>query len=114
MGSHETKAYQSIKYLQFSGKCEDWDKWSTQFKCIAAKKKYLDALLGVVESPRDEEKSLSKAIVQAKKANQDGSSDMLMSVSDTAFKMVNMAKPPDLLSGDLCKAWKDLCSFYDR
>lgn len=109
----------TLKIIQFSGRETDWDEWSAKFKCLAAKREYLEVLLGNTLVPSDSNTftglsdEQKKTMLAARKANSQGYSELLLSVKGLAFNIVNLSKTLSLKGGDLRLAWEGLQEQYD-
>ena len=101
----------TLKILPFSGKAEDWDMWSTQFLARAGRKGYDGVLLGTTAVP-DEGTTLTStqtAEAEAKKANMDAYTDLVLCLKDKiTFSLVKGAKTTKLPKGDAHLAWERL------
>ena len=105
----------AIRVLNFSGKQNDWIMWEAKYKARARMKGWLQVLLGQVVVPKENVilTDAQAAEKNARKANEEGYSDLLLSMEDeVAFGIVNEAKSTDLPSGDLTMAWKNLLNKY--
>jgi hypothetical protein len=107
--------------LRFSGKKEDWPKWSVQFLAVASVKKFKMSLLGKETPPRedvelDEESSDASVKKQLKNraANERAYSALTLACSETkSFRIVYNAKTKDLPSGNAALAWEKLKTRFE-
>ena len=105
----------AIRVLNFSGKQSNWVMWEAKYKARARMKGWLQALLGQVVIPNEDVALTDAQVVEknARKANEEGYSDLLLSMEDEiAFGIVNEAKSTNLPSGDLTMAWRNLMNKY--
>jgi len=108
-----------IKAAPFSGKKEDWSKWSRQFMARAVSKEYDDILLGTVVPPKqadvlDPAVPADKILLKARKANTKAYSDLMaLCTDDVSFEIIDCAKTTDLPKGDARGAWKGLMAKYE-
>jgi hypothetical protein len=109
----------TIKIVQFSGKQEDWRKWSKKFLARAAMKKYKGVLLGTVVVPAesdvlDTRTNDGKLLKAARDANEIAYNELLLcSDDDVAFTAVDTACTQDLPSGSAKLAWDNLIAKYE-
>ena len=97
----------SIRIISFTGKKQDWRKWSRKFLAMAVKRGYKDVLLGVLKtkgSMTDEEKV----------KNGHAYNDIMLSMNeDVSFGLVDEACSEEMPEGDSALAWKRLEAKYD-
>jgi hypothetical protein len=104
----------TIKIVQFSGKQEDWRKWSRKFLARATMKKYKGVLLGTTIVPAESDvldlrTNEGKAAKAARDANEIGYNELLLcSDDDVVFATVDSACTADLPSGSARLAWQNL------
>ncbi len=109
----------AVRLPPFSGKKEDWDKWSKKFVTRAMIKKYKDVLLGTaVPPPHNKVLDLStasgKASQKLREANEKAYSDlMILCEDDVSFSIIDAARPDDQPEGDAAKAWRGLLAKYE-
>ena len=107
--------------LRFSGKKEDWPKWSTQFLALAQLKKFKRHLLGLEEIPNESEEldedSLDNDVkkkLRARTANERAYSALTLTCSETkSFRIVYNAKTKELPSGSAALAWEKLKARFE-
>ena len=104
----------SIKIIKFSGKREDYHKWSELFRSFATLKKYGDVLDGTTKIPTkvkvegENDKDTKKDLERAYHANEKAYSELLLAVSGSpaCFAIVRSAK-------DAAEAWDKLEKKYE-
>jgi hypothetical protein len=105
----------------FTGKKEDWPRWSTQFLGIATTKKFKLSLLGKEIPPEenvelDEESTDNemKRMVKYRSANERAYSALTLACTDAkSFRIVYNAKTKALPSGDAALAWEKLRAKFE-
>ena len=108
-----------ICILPFTGKSDDWRKWSSKFIAWVAEKGYDYILLKdknvLAESMvLDETKADGKAATKLRKANKKAYNDLLLLMDeDISFGIVDAAKTDDLPSGDARLSWKGLVDKFE-
>ena len=92
--------------------------WEAKYSARARVKGWYGVMIGTTAVP-DASTTLDPAVaaqatlLEARKANNDGYADILLSMEDvTAFNVVNEAKTTELPDGSLAKAFKDLKAKY--
>ena len=81
--------------------------WEAKYKARAQMKGWLQVLLGQMAIPNEDVALTDAQVVEknARKANEEGYSDLLLSMEDEiAFGIVNEVKSTNLPSGDLTMA----------
>jgi gag-polypeptide of LTR copia-type len=107
-GLDEDKSYKAI---QFSGKKEDYQKWSAKFLAYAHVKGFKKVLMGTeTPPPAAEDLSTGDVIKKMLRKNNDLAYSVLhMAVKDdVSFNAIFSATTDDLPDGDARKAWKNL------
>ena len=95
----------TIRVLQFTGKEEDWNRWSKTFMATAAVKGYRIALIG----PAAGEEALLTTEINLKAYN-----DLLLSCQDDiTFGMIDEAVSQVFAEGDAQMAWKNLKNRFE-
>lgn len=115
MSVYDDKESDYVK-LRFTGKKEDWPKWSTQFMALAQLKKFKKTLLGQENTPKESEELdeesediEEKKKLKARTANERAYSALTLTCSETkSFRIVYNAKTTELPSGSAALAWERL------
>jgi hypothetical protein len=108
-----------IKLIGFSGKVDDWCKWSMKFLARANYKKYHDVLLGDVAVPEnDMELDLATeeglAFKKARDANKVAYSKLLMCCDDdVSFAIIDTACTTELPRGCAKTAWQGIVDKFE-
>ena len=108
--SSETK---SIRVIAFSGKAKDYRMWARKFMSLASIKGYKKIMTGK-ETPLGHlidcaDTKEGKAQEEARKQNERGYSELLLSVSDeVTFGLIDGSRTTDLPEGCLMTAWNKL------
>jgi gag-polypeptide of LTR copia-type len=107
--------------LGFSGRKEDWPRWSTQFLGLARIKGFKKSLLGQ-DPPPDEEIELdedsndikTRQQLKARSANDRAYSALTLTCSEAkAFRIIYNARTTELPSGDAALAWSRLKTRFE-
>jgi len=112
-----SEEYGSLKLLPWSGRQEDWRKWSTKFMMRGTAKGYGRILKGIdqvpasdlnVEEMREASEEVKKATRKLLHLNDEGFADLVMAMDDS--KSFNIVMEHE---NDLYGAWKALSKVYD-
>eukprot|EP00977_Amphora_coffeiformis_P025774 scaffold22134_cov95-Amphora_coffeaeformis.AAC.1 len=112
----------SIRVLPFKGGKTEWRMWSRKFLARARAKGFkaiMEGTPGTTAVPKynevlDETQDADKPKIKARKANDDGYNELLLSIEDeVCFGLVDGAVTPDLPDGDLAKAWTALKNKFE-
>jgi len=113
------EAEKTFKLVPFSGKKEDWHKWSKKFLARAEIKNYINVLLGDNDVPPageeiDEETEEGALQMKAMKANQLAYGKLILCCEDdVSFGVVDAACTVTLPRGSAAKAWRDLSAKFE-
>ena len=107
----------NLKEIIFSGKTEDYRRWSSRFLAYATMKGWNEVLTGGLAVP-DYNKQLDPTNdteeIKARKYNSEAYSMLILSCGDDpSFNVVDTAKTRALPYGDAKKAWEDLKDAYE-
>ena len=97
----------AIRVISFSGKKDDWRKWSRKFLAMSVKRGYKDVLQGKLEV---------EGIMNEKEQEKNGHAynDLMLSMNeDVSFGIVDEAVTTKLPEGDCALAWRKLEAKYD-
>ena len=117
----------AIKVPKFTGKENEWDRWSEKFVALARARGFAGILLGTEQAPNadkeidrmksdgsydltDDERKKKKRLRQA---NGNAYINLQLSCEELAYYMVSLAKTEELLDGCTRDAWERLTSEYD-
>jgi hypothetical protein len=109
------KTGEAIRLIKFDGDENKWPEWSVKVLAFAKSKEFKEGLTG------NQAKAFSDATVlttedddvkEAYKLNDRAYQFLILSCSDIAFGLVNMAKTEELKDGDARIAWKNLLDRY--
>ena len=118
--SNEKDNLKSIKVYKFDNTKEKWHEFALKFRVIADTRGYRGIIDGTVIPPDEmaviritaedtgEELEEKKNLLKARKANNVGYRDLVMSTEGISFTIVQNAASEELPSGDLKKAWERL------
>ena len=104
----------TVKIVPFTGKKEDWNKWSKKFLAQAKYKGFREALEGKQEVPAadtelDPDDDDDKKKIKARKANDMAYNVLILSVEDdVSFNAVDTAVTTELPDGSAALAWQRL------
>ena len=109
----------TIKVAVFTGEQEDWRAWKIQWRARAKMRGYWEVCVGKMDVPDDSAKQLSDEQKTARKANEKGFSDLILSMSpktEAGKMMINIissAETEKLPEGCLHTAWQLLIDEFE-
>ena len=111
--SKETNKEQTLRYLPFKGKQDEWTMWSAKFMSRARKKKYINILPGKKKVTFEDEENKTDKERALEKLNEEAYDDLIMSMDNKiAFNKVSQAKMSTLSEGCAYTAWTNLINKY--
>ena len=111
--SEETNKEQTLRYLPFKGKQDEWTMWSAKFMSRARKKKYVHILTGKTEVTFEDEANKTDEERALEKLNDEAYDDLIMLMDNKiAFNKVSQAKMSTLSEGCAYTAWTNLINKY--
>ena len=103
-----TNPFKEFKIVAFSGKEEDWLKWSKKFTAAARLKKFAGVIDGSVIIPEERE-DMDEKDQATRDLSQVAYCCLLYSMEEhISFNLVDTAKSDNLPNGDAALAWKNL------
>ena len=98
--SEETNKEQTLRYLPFKGKQDEWTMWSAKFMSQARKKKYINILTGKKKVTFKDEENKTNEERALEKLNDEAYDNLIMSMDNKiAFNKVSQAKTSTLSEG---------------
>ena len=108
-----TDPFKEFKIVAFSGKEEDWLKWSKKFMAAARLKRFAGVIDGSIIVPEERE-DLDEKDQAIRDLSQVAYCCLLYSMEEhISFNLVDTAKSDNLPDGDAALAWKNLLSRYE-
>ena len=109
----ETNKEQTLRYLPFKGKQDEWTMWSAKFMSRARKKKYVHILTGKQKVTFEDEANKTDEEKALEKLNDEAYDDLIMSIDNkVAFNKVSQAKTSALSEGCAYMAWTNFINKY--
>ena len=91
----------TIPILSFSGKEEEWERWSKKFMAMAQRRKYHKVLKGLVNIPAEDDDELTEEQLKIREANERAYSDRLLTCNDdVSFGIIENSVTSENPSGD--------------
>jgi len=114
-----TAVAEATRLIKFDGEESKWPEWSVKALAFAKSKEFKEAFLGNTDVAFSDvlytatpTYSVPTDVKEAYELNDKGYQFLILSCSEIAFGLVNMAKTVDLADGDARLAWKNLTERY--
>ena len=114
-----TAVTEATRLIKFDGEDSKWPEWNVKALAFTKSKEFKEAFLGNtavvftnVLNTATSTTPVPQEVKDAYELNDKGYQFLILSCSDIAFGLVNMAKTTDLADGDARLAWKNLTDRY--
>jgi hypothetical protein len=114
--SSPTAAAETTRLIKFDGDDAKWAEWNVKALAFAKSKDFKDAFLANTSTVFSDDlygtSPLNADVKKAYELNDKGYQFLILSCSEIAFGLVNLAKTTTLADGDARLAWKNLTERY--
>jgi len=111
-----TAVAEATRLIKFDGDDAKWAEWSVKALAFAKSKDFKEAFIGnkdvVFTDALFQATTVAANVKEAYELNDKGYQFLILSCSEIAFGLVNLAKTADLADGDARLAWTNLIERY--